>query len=56
MDADFCMEALEEALARFDKPEIVTAQVTALTRGLDRSRASTSQRVDGTARRHILRR
>jgi hypothetical protein len=34
----------------------VTAQVTAVTRGIDRSRASTSQRVDGTARRPTLRR
>src|SRR6185312_9077732 len=34
--------------------EFVTAQVTAVTRGIDRSRASTSQRVDGTARRHTL--
>jgi hypothetical protein len=35
---------------------IVTAQVTAVTRGIDRSRASTSQRVDGNARRHTRRR
>src|SRR6478609_2646154 len=34
----------------------VTAQVTAVTRGIDRSRASTSQRVDGNARRHTRRR
>src|SRR6185369_9488424 len=33
---------------------IVTAQVTAVMRGIDRSRGSTSQRVDGTARRHTL--
>ena len=32
--------------------ELVTAQVISLEGGIDRSRASTSQRVDGTARRH----
>jgi flagellar hook protein FlgE len=34
----------------FNTQQFVTAQVTAVTRGIDKSRASTGQRVDGTAR------
>jgi hypothetical protein len=52
-DSDRTIQKDQRILGRARHKARVTAQVAPLMGTIDRSRPSTSQRVDGTARRHI---